>query len=170
MRKIICFWTIVLLASLGAHSLAAEKKSIAYLGIGYLEDLPIPPHHLKAVELNIRKELELPRFEYIEISPEKHVTIDEFLEAYRTLVHKSAAERPSWADSAERIINSAFFYQITVTTYQIEVIESLAATEARVYLNAQVDFFRLKLSDPKSPAYTREASIIPARRRVSGSI
>lgn len=139
---------------------AAEKKVIAYLGLQAPAAVDAEPVLRAAIERQLRRAVEMKRFDYIAVAGGTEPGLEPFLERYRDLLlERESADRPAtavqpvWADELERIAGSAFLYQLTLTAFDVALAHEPDEPfpDARVTLSGRADFYRLDLSNPLAP-------------------
>ncbi len=157
------------------------RKSITFLGTTIEGKLQVPDDVLAAVEKVIRKNIELKRFDYNAVDVGKFKSMDEFIATLREYVKKRSHDRAAaeaemdirfkearvYASDIDRIMNSAYFYQIEMFVYRSKamICPFDAKTAARLectpgvagikaVVNAKVSFFRAQLTAKTGKGYT----------------
>ncbi len=144
----------------GAPAPAAEKKAITYLGLQAPAEVDAEPVLRAAIERQLRQAVEMKRFDYIAVAQGHETGLESFLARYRDLLlERQSADRPAdavqpvWADELERIATSAFLYELTLTAFDVAVVQEPDEPfpDGRVAMSARADFYRLDLSNPLAP-------------------
>ena len=157
------------------------RKSITYLGMSVDPSLGVPPDVLQAVEQAIRPQIEIKRFDFNDVDVSKFASIDDFVNALREYVKKRSYDRASadaemdtrfkearvYAKDIDRILNSAYFYQMNLFVYRNNpfdcpwnIIEAKALkcqagkSGMRATVNTTVSFYRANLTDETQAAYS----------------
>jgi hypothetical protein len=155
------------------------RKSITYVGIS-AQGVNIPADNLGLAETEIRKLIELPRFDYNSVSL-TNKTLDQFVQELREFVKKASMDRAGaeaefedrfksarvYAKDIDRIMSSAYLYNITVVLFNeapftcpwdkaAALLQKCTPGQAgiKVKLNATVTFNKANLLDEKAPPYT----------------
>ncbi|MBW2703848.1 MAG: hypothetical protein JRF33_23765 [Deltaproteobacteria bacterium] len=109
-----------------------KRKSMTYVGIGKVGGLTITDDAFALIEKAIRPGIELKRFDYNSVDIRSFGSLDAFVQALRQYVEKRANDRAAaeaeyedrfksarvYAKDVDRIMNSAYFYDIKVKGYQ----------------------------------------------------
>jgi hypothetical protein len=185
-----------LLVSFGSLALAAEtkeekmkddesqakytRKSITYLGIYPDSGVTVPADQMAVIESEIRKLTELKRFDYNAVSLTGIYTIDQFVAELREYVKKRSVDRATaeseyearfkrakvLASDIDRIMNSAYFYQIKVYLFKTKrakcpdgkleaaLLGCIPGTEGMLStVNASTNFYKANIADETKPPY-----------------
>ena len=162
LRSLAIIASLTLPASLAAAESATprpEKKIITYLGMEVIESLEISAEHAAIAELVLRRAVEMKRFDYVDVIADGPLSMDEFLGRYRDLVQQKG-NTPGWAKDKERIERAAYFYELVLTSMDIQIeSDDRGWPTAVVRMTAALEFYGLDLSDPKKPTYVHLATV-----------
>ena len=109
-----------------------KRKSMTYVGIGKVGGFSITDAALSLIEKAIRPGIELKRFDYNEVDIRDFGSLDAFVKALQEYVEKRAEDRAAaeaeyearfkrarvYAKDFNRIMSSAYFYDIKVKQYR----------------------------------------------------